>query len=89
MGVLVWTVLWAWPQPVDRGSGYAALRLGAVVVAPDLSDRQLRDALAQCIDPVFLPRPLFRAVALPRDATSKLQHAALTELLAGFGGPSG
>lgn len=32
MGVLVWTVLWAWPQPVDRGSGYAALRLGAVVV---------------------------------------------------------
>jgi len=64
-------------------------RLGAVVVAPDLSDRQLRDALAQCIDPVFLPRPLFRAVALPRDATSKLQHAALTELLAGFGGPSG
>ncbi len=64
-------------------------RLGAVVVAPDLSDRQLRDALAQCIDPVFLPRPLFRAAALPRDATSKLQHAALTELLASLGTPPG
>ena len=31
MGVAVGVVLWAWPQPAGRGSGYAALRLGAVV----------------------------------------------------------
>ena len=64
-------------------------RLGAVVVAPDLSDRQLRDTLAMRIDPVFLPRPLFRADALPRDATSKLQRAALTQLLADLSGSTG
>jgi acyl-coenzyme A synthetase/AMP-(fatty) acid ligase len=66
----------------------ASGRLGAVVVAPGLSDRQLRDTLAMRIDPVFLPRPLFRADALPRDATSKLQRAALTQLLVGLSGPT-
>ncbi len=64
-------------------------RLGALVVAPNLSDRQLRDALALCIDPVFLPRPLFRAAALPRDATSKLQRTVLTEMLADLSGSTG
>ncbi len=64
-------------------------RLGALVVAPNLSDRQLRDALALRIDPVFLPRPLFRAAALARDASSKLQRAALTELLTGLSGSTG
>lgn len=31
MGGVVWGALWAWPQPEGRASGYAALRLGAVV----------------------------------------------------------
>lgn len=31
MGVAVWLVLRAWPQPTGAGSGHAALRLGAVV----------------------------------------------------------
>lgn len=31
MGVVVWLVLQAWPQPPGRASGYAALRLGGVV----------------------------------------------------------
>jgi acyl-coenzyme A synthetase/AMP-(fatty) acid ligase len=67
-------------QPEDHGLP-ATGRLGAVVVAPTLSDRQLRQALSTRVDPVFLPRPLHRAEALPRDATSKLQRAALTDLL--------
>src|SRR5205085_657716 len=34
------------------------------------------------IDPVFLPRPLYRVAQLPRNATGKLPHAALAELFA-------
>lgn len=71
--------------PEDLGLP-ATGRLGAIVVSPDLSDRQLREVLAACIDPVFLPRPLFRVAALPRDATSKLQRTALTQLLKGLTG---
>ena len=31
MGAVVWVVLHWWPQPQGHASGYAALRLGAVV----------------------------------------------------------
>lgn len=31
MGLVVWLLLWWWPQPADRASGYALLRLGAAV----------------------------------------------------------
>jgi acyl-coenzyme A synthetase/AMP-(fatty) acid ligase len=52
-------------------------RLAALVVAPDLSNEQLREALALRIDPAFLPRPLVRVSALPRDANGKLRHDSL------------
>ena len=61
-------------------------RLGAVVVAPGLSDRQLRDTLTSRMDPVFLPRPLLRTDRLPRNATGKLERAAMVELLTRLNG---
>jgi len=39
--------------------------------------------LRRGIDPVFLPRPLKRVPALPRNETGKLPHAALVRLLQG------
>ncbi len=52
-------------------------RLAALAVAPTLSEAQIRDALRQAIDPVFLPRPLRRVASLPRNATGKLPRDAL------------
>ncbi len=56
-------------------------RLWAVVVAPDLSERQLIAALALRLDPVFLPRPLLKVTALPRNETGKVTREALRTLL--------
>ena len=64
------------PPESDEG------RLRAVVVAPGLSERDILDALAAQLDPVFLPRPLYRVDGLPRNATGKLPRAALEALLA-------
>lgn len=55
-------------------------RLVAVVVAPGLDHAALMRALRERIDPLFLPRPLLFADALPRNATGKLPRAALDEL---------
>ncbi len=59
-----------------------AVRLCALVVAPELSAQQIIAALRQTIDPAFLPRPLYKVDALPRNATGKLPRAALRELIA-------
>ncbi len=61
--------------PAARGGNEA--RPAALVVAPDLGERQILAALAEMIDPVFLPRPLIRVPRLPRNAVGKLPHAAL------------
>lgn len=58
-------------------------RPAALVVAPDLSEAQVLDALAAQLDAAFLPRPLKRVAALPRNAVGKLPRAALLELLHG------
>ncbi len=55
-------------------------RLGAVVVAPDLSVSALTEELRRRIDPVFLPRPLIMVEQLPRNATGKLPQHALQRL---------
>ncbi|BAL24095.1 AMP-binding protein [Azoarcus sp. KH32C] len=57
-------------------------RLMAVVVAPTLDHASLLHALRERIDPLFLPRPLLFADALPRNATGKLPRAALETLIA-------
>ncbi len=61
--------------------GQESRRLAAVVVAPGMERRQLLDALAQWIDPVFLPRPLLFVDALPRNEVGKLPKQALRALL--------
>lgn len=60
-------------------------RLAALVVAPTLSREQIAAQLSECIDPVFLPRPLVLVKALPRNETSKLPRQALLELLRSAG----
>lgn len=57
-----------------------ATRTAALVVS-DLQPAQILDALAECIDPVFLPRPLCRVRQLPRNAVGKLTQAALQTAL--------
>lgn len=57
-------------------------RIAALAVAPALDEHAMLDALRRAIDPVFLPRPLLKVDALPRNETGKLPRAALLELLA-------
>lgn len=63
-------------------AGTEVQRLLAVVVAPGLTERQLLAALAERLDPVFLPRPIFKVTALPRNDTGKVTRAALLALMA-------
>ncbi|MGI9326422.1 MAG: AMP-binding protein [Pseudomonadales bacterium] len=56
-------------------------RLGAVVVAPTLSDATLKARLAEQLDSAFLPRPIHRLRSLPRESTSKLSIDTLRKLL--------
>lgn len=56
-------------------------RLVAFVVAPDRTVAQLQAALRAHLDPVFLPRPLVRIDALPRDANGKVAKATLDALV--------
>lgn len=60
-------------------------RLLALVVAPALDLSQIQQALADSIDPVFLPRPLLKVDRLPRNEANKLPKQALDVLLAGLG----
>ena len=66
-------------MPEEKGDDTA--RLTAFVVAPNLDTGEILKALRQRIDPVFLPRPLHKVDALPRNSTGKLPHASLDLLL--------
>jgi len=66
----------------DETTADGVTRLAAFVVAPGLSPAQLRDALRQRIDPIFLPRPTIFVDSLPRNATGKLPRHELLALLA-------
>ncbi len=66
------------PEP-DQIDG----RPAALVVAPDMEESAILAALATQVDAVFLPRPLRKVAALPRNAVGKLPRAALLELLRG------
>ncbi|HET7268792.1 MAG TPA: AMP-binding protein [Oleiagrimonas sp.] len=67
---------------LDDGDGLAVKRLAALVVAPSVSEADIRAALARDVDAVFLPRPLRKVAGLPRNATGKLPRAALLQMLA-------
>ena len=56
-------------------------RIAAAYVSATLDEDTLRAALRRSIDPVFLPRPVRRVPALPRNETGKLPRAALLHLL--------
>ena len=58
-------------------------RIAALAVAPGLDEAAILDALRHSVDPAFLPRPLRRVDALPRNETGKLPQAALQALLRG------
>lgn len=64
----------------DEDPANTVTRPCAFAVAPGLDSRQLRKALRERIDAVFLPRPLILVDRLPRNATGKLPRAALAEL---------
>jgi acyl-coenzyme A synthetase/AMP-(fatty) acid ligase len=67
---------------VPAGDGEGVTRLAAFVVAPGLTSETILAALRERIDPAFLPRPLCRVEALPRNETGKLPRARLDALLA-------
>lgn len=56
-------------------------RPAAAVVAPDLAIAQLADALRGIMEPVFVPRPLMKVDAIPRNAVGKTPRDALLALL--------
>ncbi|WP_427306273.1 AMP-binding protein [Cupriavidus sp. H39] len=79
-------------MPDDAHEGDAqghVVRLVAVVVAPDLAPDRLQQALRERIDPAFMPRPLYFAECLPRNAAGKLPRAALAALVARLSGTQG
>jgi len=55
-------------------------RLAALVVADGLKPAQIRQALGQYVDPVFLPRPIYLVDRLPRQETGKLARAAILDI---------
>lgn len=66
---------------LDDEDGIGVRRIAALVVAPHLDEAQILQALRRQLDPVFLPRPLRRVSALPRNETGKLPRQALHALL--------
>jgi acyl-coenzyme A synthetase/AMP-(fatty) acid ligase len=65
----------------DEAGGHTA-RLIAFVAAPEMETGAILEQLRQRLDPVFMPRALYRVDALPRAATGKLPRAALKALAA-------
>ncbi len=65
---------------LDAATG-GVRRVAALVVAPTLSEADVMDALRRSMDPVFLPRPLRKIAALPRNETGKLPRHRLMQLL--------
>ncbi len=69
-------------KPDDTLDGTGTVRrVAALAVAPQLDEARILEALRDTVDPVFLPRPLRRVDALPRNDTGKLPRATLLALL--------
>ncbi len=65
------------PDDLDQNS---AARLSAFVVAPDRSTEDILAALRGRVEAPFLPRPVIRVPALPRNDVGKIARSALVEL---------
>lgn len=68
------------PDPNPAGDGNEA-RLTGFVVCPGREIEDVRDELAEVVDPVFLPRPLRKVDELPRNRTGKLRQRDLRRLI--------
>jgi len=68
---------------LDEADASGVRRIAALVVAPARTEAGLVEELRRAIDPAFLPRPLRRVAALPRNDTGKLPRAALLAALRG------
>jgi acyl-coenzyme A synthetase/AMP-(fatty) acid ligase len=66
---------------LDDADAIGVRRIAALVVAPGISEHAILKALRQSMDPVFLPRPLRRVDALPRNETGKLPRDTLLQLI--------
>jgi acyl-coenzyme A synthetase/AMP-(fatty) acid ligase len=66
---------------LDEADSAGVRRIAALIVAPGRCEAELLDELRQAVDPVFLPRPLRRVEALPRNETGKLVRDALLAAL--------
>ena len=67
-----------WLPVEDSGMGLVS-RLIAFVVAPDMSERDVRTELQRRLDSAFVPRSIHLVESLPRNATGKLTQRALKE----------
>jgi len=63
-------------QPDASATG-AVRRVAALVVAPGLTSDAISEQLARTVDPAFIPRPLIRVAALPRNEVGKLPRERL------------
>ncbi len=68
------------PQQLPQQTKSQHEQRPAALVVSELPEKEILAALAQRIDAVFLPRPLRKVTALPRNETGKLTAAALNAL---------
>jgi acyl-coenzyme A synthetase/AMP-(fatty) acid ligase len=66
---------------LDDADATGVRRIAALVVAPDRCEAELLQELRTAIDAAFLPRPLRKVAALPRNETGKLPRAQLLAAL--------
>jgi acyl-coenzyme A synthetase/AMP-(fatty) acid ligase len=69
------------PEETETRAG-TVHRVAALVVAPNASVAAIREELGRSVDPAFIPRPLVRVPALPRNEAGKLARSAILALLA-------
>jgi acyl-coenzyme A synthetase/AMP-(fatty) acid ligase len=72
-------------QPADSEAAAQGVgrvqRVAAAVVAPTMTAHDILTAMAQSVDPAFLPRPLLLLAELPRNELGKTGRAQLLQLL--------
>jgi acyl-coenzyme A synthetase/AMP-(fatty) acid ligase len=65
----------------DNEGASPVVRVAAIVVAPHLSKEEVRTAMRERVDPVFVPRQIVFVHKLPRNETGKLPRERLMTLL--------
>ncbi len=69
-------------SPDASDDTHPSRRLAALYVSATLPPLEVLNALRARVDPVFLPRPIFRVAQLPRNTNGKLPAAAVAGLYA-------